>query len=78
LEEVGKINQQQQLPFELGHMSRPSICNWVARNKKCIAKTDQTSIVLVVYSACSEAVVNGSWHKVGWGSRLFIVVGSLI
>ncbi|VDZ99003.1 transporter, bile acid/Na+ symporter family [Salmonella enterica subsp. enterica] len=46
--------------------------------KKWIAKTDQTSILLVVYSAFSEAVVNGIWHKVGWGSLLFIVVVSLI
>ncbi|EHC76820.1 Putative cytochrome oxidase [Salmonella enterica subsp. enterica serovar Montevideo str. S5-403] len=78
LEEVGKIMLQLLLPFVLGHLSRPWIGNWVARNKKWIAKTDQTSILLVVYSAFSEAVVNGIWHKVGWGSLLFIVVVSLI
>ncbi|MFP1483995.1 bile acid:sodium symporter family protein [Escherichia coli] len=48
------------------------IGDWVSRNKKWIAKTDQTSILLVVYTAFSEAVVNGIWHKVGWGSLLFI------
>ncbi len=47
-------------------------------NKKWIGKTDQTSILLVVYSAFSEAVVNGIWHKVGLGSLLFIVVVSLV
>ncbi|HGZ2088971.1 TPA: bile acid:sodium symporter, partial [Escherichia coli] len=47
-------------------------------NKKWIAKTDQTSILLVVYTAFSEAVVNGIWHKVGWGSLLFIVVVSCV
>ena len=41
-------------------------------------KTDQTSILLVVYSAFSEAVVNGIWHKVGAGSLLFIVVVSIV
>jgi predicted Na+-dependent transporter len=41
-------------------------------------KTDQSSILLVVYSAFSEAVVNGIWHKVGAGSLLFIVVVSLV
>lgn len=46
--------------------------------KKWIAKTDQTSILLVVYTAFSEAVVNGIWHKVGWGSLLFIVVVSCV
>ncbi|VEA04885.1 transporter, bile acid/Na+ symporter family [Salmonella enterica subsp. enterica serovar Sanjuan] len=66
LEQVGKIMLQLLLPFVLGHLSRPWIGNWVARNKKWIAKTDQTSILLVVYSAFSEAVVNGHLHKVGW------------
>ena len=32
----------------------------------------------MVYSAFSEAVVNGIWHKVGLGSLLFIVVVSLV
>lgn len=78
LEQVGKIMLQLLLPFVLGHLSRPWIGEWVARNKKWIGKTDQTSILLVVYSAFSEAVVNGIWHKVGVGSLLFIVIVSLI
>ena len=45
---------------------------------KWISKTDQTSILLVVYSAFSEAVVNGIWHKVGVGSLLFIVIVSIV
>ncbi|MCW7187151.1 bile acid:sodium symporter [Escherichia coli] len=32
----------------------------------------------MVYTAFSEAVVNGIWHKVGWGSLLFIVVVSCV
>ncbi|MDT1903718.1 bile acid:sodium symporter, partial [Acinetobacter baumannii] len=64
--------------FVLGHLSRPWIGDWVAKHKKWIGKTDQTSILLVVYSAFSEAVVNGIWHKVGLGSLLFIVVVSLV
>jgi predicted Na+-dependent transporter len=39
---------------------------------------NQTIILLVVYSAFSEAVVNGIWHKVGVGSLLFIVVFSMV
>ncbi len=78
LEQVGKIMLQLLLPFVLGHLSRPWIGDWVSRNKKWIAKTDQTSILLVVYTAFSEAVVNGIWHKVGWGSLLFIVVVSCV
>lgn len=78
LQQVGKIMLQLLLPFVLGHLSRPLIGEWVARNKKWIGKTDQTSILLVVYSAFSEAVVNGIWHKVGPGSLLFIVVVSIV
>ncbi|MFZ6792919.1 bile acid:sodium symporter, partial [Klebsiella pneumoniae] len=48
------------------------------KHKKWIGKTDQTSILLVVYSAFSEAVVNGIWPYVGLGSLLFIVVVSLV
>ena len=78
LEQVGKIMLQLLLPFVLGHLSRPWIGGWVARNKKWIGKTDQASILLVVYSAFSEAVVNGIWKKVGAGSLLFIVVVSCV
>ncbi len=73
-----EVSVQLLLPFVLGHLSRPWIGDWVSRNKKWIAKTDQTSILLVVYTAFSEAVVNGIWHKVGWGSLLFIVVVSCV
>jgi sodium/bile acid cotransporter 7 len=78
LEQVGKIMLQLLLPFVLGHLSRPWTGAFVAKHKKWISKTDQTSILLVVYSAFSEAVVNGIWHKVGVGSLLFIVVVSLV
>lgn len=78
LEQVGKIMLQLLLPFVLGHLSRPWIGDWVARNKKWLSKTDQTSILLVVYTAFSEAVVNGIWHKIGLGSLLFIVVVSIV
>ncbi|ORJ51707.1 hypothetical protein B2M27_04430 [Kluyvera intermedia] len=78
LEQVGKIMLQLLLPFVLGHLSRRWTGAWVARNKKWISKTDQTSILLVVYSAFSEAVVNGIWHKIGVGSLLFIVVFSIV
>lgn len=63
LEEVGKIMLQLLLPFVLGHLSRPWIGNWVARNKKWIAKTDQTSILLVVYSASAKRWSTASGTK---------------
>jgi len=54
------------------------IGGFVERHRKLIGKTDQTSILLVVYSAFSEAVTQGIWHQVGLGSLLFIVVFSLV
>ncbi|MDU2819793.1 bile acid:sodium symporter family protein [Enterobacter sp.] len=78
LEQVGRICLQLLLPFVLGHLSRPWTGAFVTKHKKWISKTDQTSILLVVYSAFSEAVVNGIWHKVGAGSLLFIVVVSIV
>ncbi len=66
------------VPFVAGHLLRPLIGGWIERHRPLIGKTDQTSILLVVYSAFSEAVVNGIWHKVGIGSLLFIVAVSIV
>jgi sodium/bile acid cotransporter 7 len=65
------------LPFVLGifRVRGRALCG---EAQEVDLKTDQTSILLVVYSAFSEAVVNGIWHKVGVGSLLFIVVVSMV
>lgn len=76
--DVGRIMLQLLLPFVLGHLMRPWIGGFVHRHKKLIGKTDKTSILLVVYSAFSEAVTHGIWHRIGLGSLLFIVVVSLV
>lgn len=78
LRQVGTIVLQLLVPFIAGHLSRPLIGNWIERNRKLIGKTDQTSILLVVYAAFSEAVTHGIWHQVGIGSMAFIVLVSLI
>ncbi len=78
LEQVWHIVLQLLVPFVAGHLLRPLIGGFVERHRKMIGKTDQTSILLVVYSAFSEAVTQGIWHQVGIGSLLFIVVFSLV
>jgi sodium/bile acid cotransporter 7 len=78
LEQTGSIVLQLLVPFVTGHLSRPWIGRWIERNRKLIGKTDQTSILLVVYAAFSEAVTHGIWHQVGIGSLVFIVVFSLV
>ncbi|MBK0004844.1 MULTISPECIES: bile acid:sodium symporter family protein [Erwiniaceae] len=77
-EQIGKIMLQLLVPFVVGHISRRWIGEWVERNRKLIGQTDQASILLVVYSAFSEAVVNGIWTRVGVSTLLWIVVGSLV
>jgi solute carrier family 10 (sodium/bile acid cotransporter), member 7 len=52
------------LPFAAGHLLRPWIGPWAARNKALLAVTDRGSILLVVYTAFSAAVVHGIWHQV--------------
>ncbi len=77
LEQIGKIMLQLLVPFVLGHLSRRWIAGWVEKHRGLIGKTDQASILLVVYSAFSEAVVNCIWHRVGAMTLLWIVMGSL-
>jgi solute carrier family 10 (sodium/bile acid cotransporter), member 7 len=51
------------MPFILGHLLRPWVGAWAARNKALLAVTDRGSILLVVYSAFSAAVVHGIWQQ---------------
>ena len=78
LEQIGRIMLQLLVPFVLGHLSRRWIGGWVERHRSLIGKTDQTSILLVVYSAFSEAVVNGIWHRVGVMTLVWILAGSIL
>lgn len=52
------------LPFSTGHLLRPWIGAWVARQKKMLTWVDRGSILLVVYTAFGAAVVKGIWHQV--------------
>lgn len=51
------------LPFLLGHFSRPLIGAWVDRHKPLIGLSDRSAILLAVYSAFSDATVNGLWSR---------------
>lgn len=63
---VESIVLQLLLPFLAGHFLRPLIGGFVERNKKILMPVDRGSILLVVYSAFSAAVVNGIWQVLGW------------
>jgi sodium/bile acid cotransporter 7 len=61
---VLKIVEQLLLPFVAGQLARSWIGAWVDRNKSMLKFVDQGSILLVVYSAFSAAVLQGLWHQV--------------
>lgn len=62
---VQKIGTQLLLPFLAGHLLRPVIGKWIDSHKAMLKPVDQSSVLLVVYSAFSAAVVNGVWSRVG-------------
>jgi solute carrier family 10 (sodium/bile acid cotransporter), member 7 len=59
---IGRILVQLMLPFVAGHLLRPVIGNWVKRHGAGLKFVDQGSILLVVYTAFSAAVVEGLWY----------------
>ena len=61
---VSQVALQLLLPFSAGHALRPWIGKWAERNRKLLSVTDRSSILLVVYTAFSGAVVRGIWQQV--------------
>lgn len=51
------------LPFVLGHLARRWIGAFVDQHKPMLRFTDQSTILLVVYTAFSAAVVEGLWRQ---------------
>ncbi len=54
------------VPFIAGQVLRPLIGKWVDRHRSILRYVDQGSILLVVYTAFSEAVIQGLWHSITW------------
>jgi sodium/bile acid cotransporter 7 len=59
---IEKIALQLLAPFLLGQLLQPWIGNWVRARKKLLMPVDRGSILMVVYSAFSEAVMEGIWQ----------------
>ncbi|MGC5566667.1 bile acid:sodium symporter family protein [Streptomyces sp. FR-108] len=59
-----KIVLQLLVPFLAGQLLRRWIGGFVARHKKVLGYVDRGSILLVVYTAFSEGMVQGIWHQV--------------
>ena len=60
---IGRIMLQLLLPFVAGHLLRPWIGGFIARHAAGLKFVDQGSVLLVVYTAFSAAVVAGLWRQ---------------
>lgn len=78
LDSILAIVEQLLLPFIAGQLLRPWIGRWVDSHKPMLKIVDQGSILLVVYTAFSEAVIEGLWHKVSLGTLAGIIVISAL
>jgi solute carrier family 10 (sodium/bile acid cotransporter), member 7 len=63
LSALGAIMLQLLLPFLAGHFSRPLTATFVTRHKTILGKVDRGTILLVVYTAFSAAVIEGLWTR---------------
>lgn len=62
---IWSIVLQLLIPFVAGQVLRRWIGDWVSRHAKILGKLDRGTILLVVYVAFSEAVVEGVWSRLG-------------
>lgn len=60
---VGSIVLQLFVPFVAGQIAQRWIGGWVSRHRPLIGLVDQGSILLVVYTAFSAAVLQGLWKQ---------------
>jgi sodium/bile acid cotransporter 7 len=77
---VGDIVLRLMLPFVAGQALRPWISLWVERNRGLLSLVDRGSILIVVYTAFSEGMVDGIWHSldVAMLARLFVIDATLL
>jgi sodium/bile acid cotransporter 7 len=64
LDAIGRILLQLMVPFVAGHLLRPWIGGWTKRHAPVLTLVDRGSILLVVYTAFSAAVIEGLWKQV--------------
>ena len=74
LHSIESIALQLLLPFVLGHLSRPLTTKLLTRHKTVMGWVDRSSILLVVYTAFSAAVVQGLWKRLSLGDIALVLV----
>ncbi len=78
LDSIKGIVLQIFLPFVVGQIARTWIGGWVERNKGVVRFVDQGSILLVVYTAFSAAVVDGLWKQIPLKALGWLVVINIV
>jgi sodium/bile acid cotransporter 7 len=66
------------MPFLAGQLARRWIGEWIGRHERITSFVDRGSILLIVYTAFSEGVANGIWHKIDLRSLLAVGFVDLI
>ena len=66
------------LPFIAGQLVRPWVGAWIERHKALVGRVDRGSILLVVYSAFSAAVVGGIWKIVSIPELALLLVACMV
>ena len=74
LDAVRAIVLQLLVPFIAGQIARQWIGGWVERNKAVLGTIDRSSILLVVYTAFSEAVIQGLWQQMPLAALIGLLV----
>ena len=74
LKSIESIALKLLLPFILGHLSRPLTTGFITRHKTVVGIVDRSSILLVVYTAFSAAVVEGLWKRLSLGDIALVLV----
>ncbi|TXI12237.1 MAG: bile acid:sodium symporter [Rhizobium sp.] len=65
-------------PFIAGQLLQPWIGDWIRSKKKILMPVDRGSILMVVYSAFSEAVVEGLWHTFSLLDIATVIVANMV
>lgn len=74
LDAIGRIMLQLMAPFVAGQLLRPWVGSWVQKHAPVLKMVDQGSILLVVYTAFSAAVVEGLWKQITATALLGVVL----
>jgi len=78
LDAVWGIVLQLLVPFALGQFLRRWIGGWVDHHRVTLGTIDRSSVLLVVYTAFSEAVIEGLWQQMSAHTLLGLIAVCIV